>query len=167
MRLLIWAGAAALGAASVAAAPASAAAPWLIIDGGVPKPQTLSEADFKALPRTQAKWTVHGKTMTCEGPWLIDLLARVGVPTGDDVRGPALATLVIASASDGYRAAFTLGELDHKLGNAAIIVTDRCDGAALPASDGPLRIVAMADQRGARSVRSLVRLTLVQAPAVP
>ena len=41
------------------------------------------------------------------------------------------------------------------LGNAPVIVADRCDGAALTDANGPVRLVAAGDKRGARSVRQL------------
>lgn len=36
------------------------------------------------------------------------------------------------------------------LGNAPVIVADRCNGAALPDADGPFRIVAAGDNRDPR-----------------
>lgn len=141
---------------AVIATPRAAAG--LTIDGTVAR--TMTDADLAALPRTTIDWAVHGKTLRCTGARLSDVLARAGVPAGEAVRGPALTTVVVARAADGYRAAFTLGELDPLLGNARIIVADTCNGAKLPDADGPLRLVASGDTRGARSVRQLVRLTV-------
>jgi hypothetical protein len=59
---------------------------------------------------------------------------------------------------------FTVGELDHLLGNAPVIVADKCDGVTLPEADGPVRLVAAGDRRGARSVRQLDRLNIVEIP---
>lgn len=90
--------------------------------------------------------------------WLRDVLARAGLPAGDDVRNAALTTVIVAKARDGYRVAFTLGELDAKLGNARILVATRCDGKPLDVVDGPMRLVAGDTERAARSVRQLDRL---------
>ncbi len=118
------------------------------------------EIDIAALPLTSVTWTVHGKTVSCEGPWLADVLVKAGAPAGEAVRGDALTLVVAARGADGYRVAFTLGELDHGLGDAPVIVADRCDGQPLAAADGPLRLAAARDRRGARSVRQLAGLEL-------
>lgn len=115
------------------------------------------------LPRQTMAWTDHGKARTCEGVMLRDLLVRAGAPNGDDVRGAALSMVIKAEAADGYSVVYSLGEVDEKLGAARLLVADRCDGAALDEADGPLRIVAVGEARGARSVRQLVKLTLIPA----
>lgn len=112
-----------------------------------------------ALPPAQAVLTAHGASQMCSGVWLRDLVGRAGAPQGEAVRGPALTMVVTAEAADGYRVAFSLGELDASLGKAAILVADRCDGKPLADSDGPVRLVAAGEVRGARSVKQLVRLT--------
>ena len=144
------------------AALAAFAAAVLAVDG--PGTMPVTEAQFATLPRASATWTVHDKALACTGPALIDVLAAAGVPTGDQVRGAALTTIVVASGADGYRAAFTLGELDRTLGSAPIVVAERCNGAALPNGDGPYRLIAPSDRRGARGVRALVRLTVTPLP---
>ena len=144
------------------AATGPAAPPLFVVDGDAPRPLTLTTTMFAALPRVTVTWTAHGATSLCSGAWLIDVLAAAGLPTGDAVRGDALRTAIVATGADGYRALFTLGELDRRLGDAPVLVADACDGKPLPADDGPVRIVAARDERGARSVRQLVRLTVVR-----
>lgn len=138
------------------------AAAALSIDG--PGTTPITAAQFAALPRATAEWTVHGEHLTCIGPWLIDVVAAAGVPTGDKVRGPALTTLIVATGSDDYRAVFTLGEIDRTLGNAPVLVAEKCNGAALPDGTAPLRLIPGKDLRGARGVRGLVRLTITRLP---
>jgi DMSO/TMAO reductase YedYZ molybdopterin-dependent catalytic subunit len=146
-------------------APMAIAAPVVLtVDGKVPHPLALTAADLAALPRVTVQSDLHGHMIVCSGPWLIDVLAKAGLPIGADVHGPALAVMVVATATDGYRATFTLGELDRTLGNAPVLVADTCDGKSLDAADGPVRLVAVGDQRGARSVRQLVRLAIVELP---
>ena len=112
-----------------------------------------------ALPPATATLAAHGMTQQCSGVWLRDLIARAGVPSGEAVKGPALAMTITAEAADGYRVVFSLGELDAKLGKAAILVADKCDGKPLAEGDGPVRLVASGETRGARSVKQLVKLT--------
>lgn len=143
------------------AVPSVAASdPALIIDGTASGSRNFTMTDLRAMPRTSAKRDDHGHIVTCEGVALIDVLAKVGLPTGETLRGLSLTTIVVASARDGYRVAFTLGELDRTTGNAGAIIADKCDGKALGAEAGPLRLILPADQRPARSVRQLERLTV-------
>lgn len=125
----------------------------LVMAGSVP----FDAAARAGLPQGSATLAAHGEQTQCEGVWLGDLLARAGVPTGDAVRGPALATMVVAEAADGYRVVFSLGEIT--LGKTSVLVADRCDGKPLTDADGPMRLVVPGDTRGARSVRQLRSLS--------
>ncbi|WP_156254590.1 molybdopterin-dependent oxidoreductase, partial [Sandarakinorhabdus oryzae] len=87
-----------------------------------------------------------------------------GLPSGEAVRGPALTTLIVAEAADGYRVAFSLGEIDGKLGNRAVLVATACDGKPLDIANGPLRLVVPGETRAARSVRQLKALRVVRLP---
>lgn len=112
-----------------------------------------------ALPPAEAVLAAHGTRQICSGVWLRDLVARAGAPQGQAVKGAALQMMVTAEAADGYRVVFSLGELDASLGKAAILVADKCSGKALADGDGPIRLVAAGETRGARSVKQLTRLT--------
>ncbi|MNW13631.1 hypothetical protein D3C71_2116330 [compost metagenome] len=68
------------------------------------------------------------------------------------------------SARDGYRVAFSLGELDPTLGNRTVVLTDRCNGAALDADDGPWRLVAPGESRPARWIRQVESIRVIDAP---
>jgi len=69
---------------------------------------------LRAMPRKTLKVTNphEGKEETYEGVLLSDLLKRAGVASGKDLRGAALATYILAEASDGYRVVFSIGEID-------------------------------------------------------
>ena len=112
-----------------------------------------------ALPLAEAALTAHGTTQRCTGVWLRDLVAAAGIPHGDAVKGAALTMMVTAVGADGYRVAFSLGEIDAKLGKMPILVADACGGKPLGAGDGPLRLVVAEEARAARSVRQLVGVT--------
>lgn len=141
--------------ACIAAAPA----PVLVIDGMQPSPVSIA---LDRLPRAQLALVAHGKTVTCEGVWLREVLAKAGLPSGNEVKGAALTTVIVAGSRDGYRVAFTLGELDAKLGNARVLVADRCNGQPLDIDAGPLRLVVGDAARAARSARQLDRLSVVR-----
>ena len=155
--------AASTGVPGPAAAPLPANATVLVVDGAVPRPLRLDAGGLAALPRAQVTATIHGAFLNCSGAWLADVLAAAGAPSGEAVRGPVLATAIVAQAADGYRVVFSLGEVERSLGRARILVADRCNGAPL-ADDGPLRLIVAGDLRGARSVKALTRLSVVAVP---
>jgi hypothetical protein len=134
----------------------------LAITGDVATPLTLSVADLKAMPRTRVEQLDHDQKRVHEGVLVSAILERAGVPVGTGLKGPALTTVVIAHASDDYRVAFSLGELDAALARQDIIVADTTDGASLVEPQGPLRLVVPKDTRGARSVRMLIRLDVLR-----
>lgn len=104
----------------------------------------------------------EGRQITYEGVLVGELLKRAGAPVGRDLAGKAVATYVRASAKDGYQVVFSLAELDPGFTSNDIIVADTIDGKPLFDYQGPLRIVAPHDKRGARSIRMLQRLEVVR-----
>lgn len=140
------------------AAPAAA----LAVAGDVKTPLALTLADLKALPRTRVEMKEDGRIVVYEGVLVGELLKRASAPVGSEMRGNAVASYVVASASDGYQVVFSLAELDPGVTSNDIIVADTVDGKALFAYQGPLRIVAPKDSRAARSVRMLQRLEVVR-----
>ena len=124
----------------------------------------LDAAMLAALPRQPVEAEAHGQSLRCEGIELIALLRASGAMPAEPLRGPQLARYVRVDARDGYRAVFSLAELDPTLGNAQVFVVDRCDGKPLDALAGPLRLVVPAEERPARWVRQLQSITVVEAP---
>jgi DMSO/TMAO reductase YedYZ molybdopterin-dependent catalytic subunit len=94
---------------------------------------------------------------------LEELLRKTGVPQGENLRGPSMATYVLAEAADGYRVVFSLAELDSGILDSEVIVADAMDGAPLGDKQGPFRLVAPHDKRPARWVRMLKSITVVRA----
>jgi hypothetical protein len=126
---------------------------------------TLSAADLAAMPRTAV--TLHldgGRTEACEGVQLSDILAKVGAPQGKTLRGPEMADVIVVKASDGYRVALALAETDPGMRSEKIVLADRCNGAAMEAPEGPLRLVVENDTRPARSARQVISISLARAP---
>jgi DMSO/TMAO reductase YedYZ molybdopterin-dependent catalytic subunit len=73
---------------------------------------------------------------------------------------------VIARASDGVVAVFPCAELMPQMGRTRAFVAWAVDGGALPADEGPLRIVVSSDIKGSRSLRQVVELRVVDARKV-
>jgi hypothetical protein len=71
---------------------------------------------------------------------------------------------VVAEGADGYRALFSLAEIDPALGGAAIYVVNRRGGQPLASAEGPWRMVVVRDSMRSRWVRQLAALRLEAAP---
>jgi DMSO/TMAO reductase YedYZ molybdopterin-dependent catalytic subunit len=127
----------------------------------------LTVADLKAMPRKIL--TVvnphEKKTERYEGVALEEILRKAGVPQGDALRGPAMATYVFAEAADGYRVVFSLAELDAGIADSEVIVADTMDGVPLGDRLGPFRLVAPHEKRPARWVRMLRSISVVRTTA--
>jgi len=139
----------------------------LSVTGEVTTELHLTAADLKALPRTSVTaMDAHEKqSHVFEGVALAELLKRAGLPSGENLRGKSMSLCVVASAADGYHAVFSLAELDASIGGEQVLVVDTVDGAALPAGQGPLRLVVPSDKRPARWVRMVQSITLVSVSA--
>src|SRR5262249_13174699 len=137
-------------------------APSVTISGSVAQPLVLTVADLAKMPRATVTTTGGGMETKYEGVWLHEVLKKAGVPLGEQLRGKALTTYVLAEASDGYQVVFSLGELDPALFENQILLADTANGKPLFGGDGAFRIVAARDKRGARSVRMLTKLEIVQ-----
>lgn len=136
------------------------------IGGDVTTPLDLTAADLKAMPRKTLKVdNAHsGKTEVYEGVLVQDLLKKAGVPQGEALRGPAMATYVLVEAADNYRVVFALEEFNSSFMDSDIIVADTLDGAPIPGALGPFRLVAPHEKRPARWVEMVKSLTVVRVP---
>jgi DMSO/TMAO reductase YedYZ molybdopterin-dependent catalytic subunit len=140
---------------------AQTATATLKVTGDVTTPLSLTPADVKGLPRTKVEAKSGERVVVYEGVRISEILKKAGVPLGGD-HGKSLTMYVLATASDGYQAVFSIGELDPELTNNDIIVADTVDGKPLSAEQGQFRIVAPRDVKGARSMRMLERLEVVR-----
>lgn len=138
------------------------AQPSIQITGAIAKPLTLTSDDLAKMQRASVKTKSDGLEVSYEGVWLHELLKQAGAPSGTDLRGKALASYVLAEAKDGYQVVFTLAEIDPVFTENQVLLADRADGKPLVGAQGPFRLVAPKDKRGARSIRMLTRLDVVQ-----
>ncbi len=133
------------------------------ITGAVSARITVQAAELASMPRQTITFTEpDGSKDEYEGVPVIELLKKAGVPTGKNLRGKALSTYVLAKAHDGYQVLYSLAELDPELTQGRFIVADKRNGKPLFDYQGPLRIVAGTDKEGARSIRMLEELEIVQ-----
>jgi len=136
--------------------------PTLSVTGDIPMPLTLEAGDLASMPRAKAMVPdAGGNPVEYEGVLLREVLRRAGAPLEGKLRRKALASYLVAKAHDGYQVVFTLGEIDAQFGDNLILIADQRDGAPLPASQGPFRLICPRDKEGARSVRMLETLEFV------
>ena len=139
----------------------------LRISGDIASALTLSASDLKKMPRQTLKvLNPHEKKEEVyEGVTVRELLRRAGVPQNDKLRGAAMASYVVAEASDGYRVVYSLAELDSDFQDSEVIVADTLNDSPLGEKQGPFKMVAPHDKRPARWVRMLRSLTVTTAPS--
>ncbi len=136
--------------------------PSVTVSGAVENPLQLGARDLAGFPRAEATLNDHGKSVRYEGVLVSDILKKAGAPVGEELRGKALATYVIAKGRDGYQVVYSLAELDPGLTDAKVLLADKTEGKPLPETAGPFRLVAPGDKKMARSVRMLEVLQVVR-----
>jgi DMSO/TMAO reductase YedYZ molybdopterin-dependent catalytic subunit len=135
----------------------------LAVTGDVATPVTLKAEDLAKMPREKVSVTEQdGAKVEYEGVSLREVLKRAGAPVGNQLRGKALASYILAKAQDGYQVVFSLAEVDEAFANEQILVADKRDGKPLFEYQGPFRLVCPNDKAGARSVRMLETLQIVR-----
>jgi hypothetical protein len=137
----------------------------LDLRGDLPNPQRIGTVEFHKLPRAEIHTTdPHdpGKEIVYSGVPLVEALKAGGLPLDSGMAGirEIVATTVLVEAADGYRAAFSLAELDPELTDRVILLADTRDGQLLPPREGPLRIIVPGEKRPARWVRQVTALTV-------
>jgi len=121
----------------------------------------LTESSLRTLPRISVVAEFHGKSQEFQGVDLLAALKLAGLEPTTSLRGAALSLIVVAEGADGYRAAFSLAELDPTIGAKQVLLADSADGLPLPDGNGPWRLVVASDKRAARWVWSLVRIEVL------
>src|SRR5271163_1147240 len=151
-----------LAALAVSLLTAQDAQPSLQVTGSVKQALTLTADDLAKMPRATVKTMNNGMETVYEGVWLHEVLKQAGVPQGEALRGKALSTYVLAEAQDGYQVVFSLGELDPAFIDNQILLADTANGKPMFGAQGRFRLVVPKDKPGARSVRMLTKLEVVQ-----
>ncbi len=132
------------------------------VTGAVKEPLTLTAEELAKMPRASVKTTSDGIETSYDGVWVHEVLKRAGAAQGTALRGKALAAYVLAQAQDGYQVVFSLAELDPAFVDNQILLADTANGKPLFGSQGRFRLVVPKDKPGARSVRMLTTLEVVQ-----
>ncbi|MBL8534185.1 MAG: PEP-CTERM sorting domain-containing protein [Betaproteobacteria bacterium] len=108
------------------------------------------------------------QTRTYVGVSLWGLLDSVGIVADSSIKNDILRKYVVATGSDGYKAVFSMGELNPGFGNQPdmIAFAEVVGGnEVLLSGDGFARIVVPGDLRGGRYVSNLISLEVYDATA--
>jgi hypothetical protein len=148
------------------AAPATTATVRVLVDGAAPL--TLDRNALAKLPRTSIDTPAihHEAAAHWQGVSLEQVLQQAGAPSGEQLRGHGMATIVRVTASDNYQVVFSLGELDPMLGNEQVILADTQDGQPI-GKDGPFRLVVPGDKRPARWIHNVTTIEVTRSNATP
>jgi hypothetical protein len=134
------------------------------ISGDVLHPGSFDLAALQALPAVQQP--AGADIFTGVSFWSL-LNDVAGLRINPAVKNDVLDMYVVATGSDGYKAVFSLGELDPFFGNEPDLVAYGVNGQGLGA-DGFARIVAPDDVKRGRYVSNLIGLEVFHAtPPVP
>jgi DMSO/TMAO reductase YedYZ molybdopterin-dependent catalytic subunit len=131
----------------------------LEVTGLVSRGLSLSVEDLRALAKRRGPAEAGGYG----GILLAELLREAVI--SEDARHALRRTYVVASASDGYQAVFSWGELFNTAVGRGVLVAYERDGAPLREGEGRFALVSLADERaGPRHVKWLTRVDVRRVP---
>lgn len=145
-------------------------APSATLSGALADPTVITPATLSQLNKsqivTETATYLQGTTSvtdTYTGVSLWNLIQDSGLLTNPAIKNDVLNFIVVATGSDGYRAVFSLGEIDPAFGNQPDIVAyaDQAGQLGPNSSDGAMRIVVPGDVAGGRYVSNLTSLQVI------
>jgi hypothetical protein len=143
------------------------AAASLHVGGDLPAADFTLEA-LKQLGPETAEWVSRGEKHAVVGVPLDKVLTKAGFsagPMGKDVppkeKRAGWKKVLLATASDGFQAAFSCAELMPEMGATQALVIWEIDGHPLPEREAPLRLVVLTDKEPSRSLFKLSSLEVV------
>lgn len=133
------------------------------ISGDVLHSTVFDLAALQALPSTQVQ--VGSTLYTGVSFWSLLNAASVGLALDPAVKNDVLGMYVVATGSDGYKSAFSLGELNPGFGNQPDLIAFEANGQPLT-GNGFARVVVPNDVKAGRYVSNLVSLEVFHAAAI-
>ncbi|MFJ6048666.1 molybdopterin-dependent oxidoreductase [Streptomyces sp. NPDC092307] len=131
------------------------------IGGEVDKPYTITLADLRTLPRTEASVEFisakGNQKHTYQGVLLHEVLKAAQPRFDPSKKNGQLRGVVAATGGGDYRAVFAWAELDPEFAKSPILLAVSEDGTAFEDAAGP-RLVVPQDTRGGRYVSELNQL---------
>ncbi len=129
------------------------------LEGLVMTPATYDRVALAALPQSSLK--VGDNTYTGVSLWT--LLSKADIVTHPEIKNDVLREIVVATASDGYKLAISLGEINPEFGNQPCLIATQRDGADFT-SGGFARLVFPNDVKKGRWVVNLTSIKVSESP---
>jgi hypothetical protein len=140
----------------------------ILLQGNVAQPGIYNLPDLTPVMTQTATYAAAGTpvTDTYSGISLWNLLGDAGGVTVTGAKNDVLSKYVVATGSDGYKAVFSLGEIDPNFGAQPVMVAyaDTAGQLGPNGSDGLARVVVPGDLAGGRYVSDLVSLKVQSLP---
>lgn len=137
----------------------------LDLRGDLPSPRRIDASELHKLPRVEVRTAdphAPGKEIIYSGTPLVEVLEAGGLLLDSGMAGirKTVTMTVLVEATDGYRAAFSLAEIDPEFTDRVILLADTKDSQPLTPREGPFRIVVPGEKRAARWVRQVRAITV-------
>jgi hypothetical protein len=145
----------------------------LSLTGQVADPTIVTPATLQALNQSVTETATYTSgsgptTDTYTGVSLWDVIQDAGLLTDPSIKNDLLRYVVVATGSDGYRVAVSLGEISPNFGNQQDLVAYADTGKQLGVggADGAMRLIVPGDHAGGRYVSNLVSLQVIDATSM-
>jgi Oxidoreductase molybdopterin binding domain len=139
--------------------------PALTVHGIGTDPLKLTIADIRKFPSQKIHAVQeNGTAADFDCTSIANVLSGAGASLGKSLRGKRLSEYLLVKAADGYEVVFALPELDPEFTDQLVLLCYLKDGAALPETEGPLRLVVPEEKRHARWVRKVTDFFLEKRP---
>lgn len=139
------------------------------VSGAVANPGLYNLPDLTPITTETVIYTAAGTPVsdTYTGTTLRNLLDATGGVDVTTAKNDILGKFVVATGADGYKAAFSLGEIDPRFGDQPDLVAyaDTKGQLGPGGSAGAMRLVVLGDHAGGRYVSNLVDLRVVDLTA--
>ena len=141
------------------------------VSGAVADPGLYNLPDLTPITTEAVTYTAAGAPVsdTYTGITLRNLLDAAGGVDVTTAKNDILSKFVVATGADGYKAAFSLGEIDPRFGDQPVLIatTDTAGQLGPDGSEGLARVVVPGDRAGGRYVSDLVDLHVGSLPEPP
>ena len=132
------------------------------VSGAVADPGLYNLPDLTPITTETVTYTAGGVPVgdTYTGITLRSLLDAAGGVDVTDAKNDILSKFVVATGADGYKAAFSLGEIDPRFGDQPVLAaySDTAGQLGPDGSNGLARVVVPGDRAGGRYVSDLMDL---------
>jgi hypothetical protein len=140
----------------------------VLVLGDIANPGFLNLPSAAPITTQMVTYTASGAEVsdTYSGVNLWNLLADAGGVTVTSAKNDILSKYVVATGSDGYKAVFSLGEIDPSFGAQPVMAAfaDTAGQLGPQGTDGLARMVVPGDAAGGRYVSDLVSLKVLSLP---